>query len=124
MRDNVLAMQALVGLQATVSLVLTPIEDATLGVWIAATAARRVDWKGAMLTYGRACCFRERCAGLQMVRLAGGSCRRTQSWLLTTSCLTCPRGSSSCAARWTFLPVQSRQDRQRLPMLCEKHAVL
>ena len=51
--------QVLVGLQRSVSLLFTPIEDANLGMWLAALAARRVNWKLGMLTYGRPCCFFE-----------------------------------------------------------------
>lgn len=73
------AMQVLVALHRTVSLTFTPIEDATVGMWVAPLNVTRVNLPGVMLAAGWTCCFtrsKARCAALACLLLfvvnAGG----------------------------------------------------
>jgi hypothetical protein len=57
--------RVLVELQQTVRLVFTPIEDATMGMWLAGMHVTRINWQGNMVTGGWTCCFtrsQQKCA--------------------------------------------------------------
>lgn len=67
------AVQVLVTLHRSVSLTFTPIEDATVGMWVAPLNVTRVNWEQVMLTGGWSCCFTrstDRCAHLVSPYLA------------------------------------------------------
>jgi hydroxyproline O-galactosyltransferase 2/3/4/5/6 len=52
------AVNVLIELHQTVSLLFTPIEDATVGLWLAGMNVTIVDWAASMITVGSTCCFR------------------------------------------------------------------
>lgn len=57
MRCGRSVLQVLVALHSSVGLVFTPIEDATLGMWLAGMNVTRLNWPGSILSAGWTCCF-------------------------------------------------------------------